>query len=301
MFGAECSIRASRIDKERTIKIGFNLLLWTAHVSEEHFGLFERLKQNGYDGVEVPVLEGDTGHFEKVCKVLKDNGLGVTVVGLVPDEEHNPISGEARNRERALEHFKWTIDCSQVLGAEVICGPFYQPLGVFSGKGPTEEEKQHGAEVHLKAAKYAEQAGVKLAIEPLNRFEAYFLNTTDDAADYARRVGHPHFGILYDTFHANIEEKDPVSCIGRNIEKIKHVHISENDRGIPGKGHIDWPATFKALRSAGYDGWLTIEAFSRALPDLAAATRVWRDFFSSPEDVYTESIKFVKQQWAAAG
>ena len=291
-----------RYCKEKIVmKIGFNLLLWTTHVTEEHFPSLEKLKQAGYDGVEIPVFEGDTAHFEKVSKALNNNALSSTVVAVIPDEEHNPISPEAKHREGAVEYLKWAIDCTQALGADVLCGPFYQPLGVFSGEGPTEEEKRRGTEVHLKVAEYAGQADITLAVEALNRFESYFLNTLDDAADYARRLGHPNFGVLYDTFHANIEEQDPIACIGRNIDYIRHVHVSENDRGIPGRGHIDWPATFKALRSAGYDGWLTIEAFGRALPDLAAATRVWRDFFASPEEVYTESIKFVKRQWAAAG
>ena len=283
------------------MKIGFNMLLWTTHAAEEHFPLFEKLKQAGYDGVEVPVFEGNTAHFEKVGKVLKDNGLASTVVTVIPDEEHNPISTEARYRQGAVEYLKWAIDCAQALGAEVVCGPFYQPLGVFSGKGPTQQEKQCGSEVHLKAAKYAEQAGVTLAIEPLNRFEGYFLNTIDDAADYTRWIGHRHLGVLCDTFHTNIEEKDPIGCISRNIDQVRHVHICENDRGIPGTGHIDWGGTFTALRSAGYDKWLTVEVFGRALPDLAAATRVWRDFFSSAEEVYTKSIKFVREQWASAG
>ncbi len=284
---------------EIRMKIGFNMLLWTTHVTEEHFGLLEKLARAGYDGVEVPVFEGQAAHFEKVSRVLKDNGLGATVVSVIPDEEHNPISSEARHREGAVEYLKWVIDCSAALGADVICGPFYQPLGVFSGKGPTEEEKKRGAEVHRQAAEYACEANIMLAVEALNRFESYFLNLTDDAAAYARRVGHQNFGVLYDTFHANIEELDPIGCIGRNIKHIKHVHISENDRGIPGRGHIDWPGTFKALRSSGYDTWLTIEAFGRILADLAVATRVWRDFFSSPEEVYIEGIKFVKEQLEA--
>jgi D-psicose/D-tagatose/L-ribulose 3-epimerase len=121
-----------------------------------------------------------------------------------------------------------------------------------------------------------------------------------DAAAYVKRVNHPNCGVMFDTFHANIEEKDPVGCISEHIDVIKHVHISENDRGTPGKGHIDWPGTFKALRSGGYDNWLVIEAFGRALPDLAAATRVWRDFFPSRDGVYIEGLKFIKDQWQGA-
>ncbi|MFH1717677.1 MAG: sugar phosphate isomerase/epimerase family protein [Planctomycetota bacterium] len=282
------------------MKIGFNMLLWTGHVTEEDFPLLEDIKKAGYDGVEIPLFAGEPAHFKKVGKAVKDNGLGCTSVTVIPDEEHNPISPDAGNRKRAVEHLKWAIDCSKALGSKILCGPFYQPLGVFSGEAPTEEEKQRAAEVHRKAAELAAKADVTLAVEYLNRFECYFLNTMADAAAYVKRVNHPNFGVMFDTFHANIEEKDPVGCISGNMGIIKHVHISENDRGTPGKGHIDWPGTFKALRSGGYDAWLVIEAFGRALPDLAAATRVWRDFFPSRDGVYTEGLKFIKEQWKAA-
>jgi D-psicose/D-tagatose/L-ribulose 3-epimerase len=282
------------------MKVGFNMLLWTTHVTEEHYPVLDSLSKSGYDGVEIPVFEGDAAHYRELSKVLNDNGLAATTVTVIPDEEHNPISPKAEHRNAGLDYLKWAIDCSQALGAEVICGPFYQPLGAFSGKAASDQERRWGLEVHRKAADYAKQANIILAVEPLNRFEAYFLNLVDDAARYARQVGSSSFGILYDTFHANIEEKDPVGCIGRNIDQIKHVHISENDRGIPGTGHIDWPGTFKELRRCNYDGWLTVEAFGRALPALAAATRVWRDFFSSAEEAYTGSIKFARQQWADA-
>ncbi len=283
------------------MKVGFNMLLWTTHVTQEDLPLLETLKKVGYDGVEIPLFEGDVAHFEKVGKAIKDNGLACTSVTVIPDEEHNPISVDAKNRRGWVEHLKWAIDCSAALGSGVLCGPFYQPLGVFSGEAPTEEEKQRAAEVHGQAAEAAAAANVSLALEFLNRFECYFLNTMADAADYVKRVNHPNVGVLFDTFHANIEEQDPVGCITGHIDVINHVHISENDRGTPGAGHIDWPGTFKALRSGGYDAWLVIEAFGRALPDLAAATRVWRDFFPSRESVYTDGLKFVKEQWEAAG
>jgi D-psicose/D-tagatose/L-ribulose 3-epimerase len=283
------------------MKVGFNMLLWTTHVTEEAFPLLEAIKKVGYDGVEIPLFEGQPEHFEKVGKAIKDNGLTCTSVTVIPDEEHNPVSADAKHRQGAAQHLKWAIDCSAALDSEVLCGPFYQPLGVFTGQPPTEEEKQRAAEVHRQAAELAAKSNVALGVEFLNRFECYFLNTMADAADYVKRVDHPNCGVLYDTFHANIEEKDPVGCISKHIDAINHVHISENDRGTPGKGHIDWPATFKALRSSGYDRWLVIEAFGRALPDLAAATRVWRDFFPDREQVYAEGLSFIKEQWQAAG
>ena len=124
-----------------------------------------------------------------------------------------------------------------------------------------------------------------LAIEPLNRFECYVLNTAAQAAAHVAAVDRPNFGYLYDTFHANIEERDPVGVIGATIGAISHVHISENDRGAPGSGHIDLAAAIRALQAAGYDGWLTVEAFGQALPDLAAATRVWRPLFDTEDEV----------------
>jgi D-psicose/D-tagatose/L-ribulose 3-epimerase len=282
------------------MKTGFNLLLWTTHVTEADFPLLEKLKAAGYDGVEVPLFEGDFSHFERVAGALRDNGLACTTVTVMPDEAHSCISAEAKSRAGALDRLRWAIDCSNVLGSEVLCGPFHQPLAVFSGSGATDDEKRRGAEVHGAAADYAARANLVLAIEPLNRFECYFLNTMAETRDYVERVGRPNFGALYDTFHANIEEKDPIGCIAQAGGVIRHVHVSENDRGAPGRGHVDFPATFRALRRAGYDGWLTVEAFGQALPDLAAATKVWRQFFASPEEVYTVGLKTMREAWASA-
>jgi D-psicose/D-tagatose/L-ribulose 3-epimerase len=199
-----------------------------------------------------------------------------------------------------VDHLAWTIECSEALGSELLCGPFHQELAVFSGEGPSAQEIAWAVEVHRKAADQAAAVGLDLAIEPLNRFECYFLNTMADAKAYVEQVGRPNFGVLYDTFHANIEEQDPVGCIAAAADVIRHVHISENDRGTPGKGHIDFTATARALRAAGYDGWLTIEAFGTALPALAAATKVWRDFFPSREEVYLHGIETLRKAWTSA-
>ncbi len=283
------------------MKTGFNLLLWTTHVTDAHLPLLGKLKAAGYDGVEIPLFEGQIGHFPRLARAVSDHGLACTTVTVLPDEAHSAISPDARSRAGALDHFRWAIDCSVILGSELLCGPFHQPLAVFSGTGPTEAEKARAAEVHRQAAELAAAAGLVLAIEPLNRFECYFLNTMADTRAHVQRVGHPSFGALYDTFHANIEERDPVGAIAETADVIRHVHVSENDRGTPGKGHIDFRATCRALRAAGYDGWLTIEAFGTALPALAAATKVWRPFFPAPEEVYEVGIATIRDAWAAAG
>ena len=283
------------------MKIGFNLLLWTGHVTEENFPVIEKLKAAGYDGVEIPIFDvSDPGHFKKIGQVLRDNGLECTAVTVLPDETHNAISAEAANRQGAIDHLKRVLACAEAAGVRTLCGPYYQVLGQFTGKYPSEEELDHAAEVHRAIAPVAEAAGVKCAIEALNRFESHLLNTMEQAASYVRRVDHPNFGTMYDTFHANIEEKDPLGAIETVFAtgKLNHVHISENDRGTPGRGHIDIPAAIGKLKALGYDGWMTIEAFGGALPDLAAATRVWRDFFPSPDQVYQEGIELIRKAWA---
>jgi D-psicose/D-tagatose/L-ribulose 3-epimerase len=278
------------------MRTGMNFLLWTTHVTEEHFPLFAKLKHTGFDGVELPLFGGDKSHYQKVRKELDNLGLACTTV-TVANPNANPISPDAALRQAGLDHLKWAIEMTALLGGENLCGPYHSPLGVFSGTGPTNEEKSRAADVLRKAAEFAQAHKVTLAIEYLNRFECYFLTTAADAKALVQKVDHPHFRMMYDTFHANIEEK----AIGPTIESIAgsfvHVHISENDRGTPGSGHVHWDETFRALRKVGYDGWMVIEAFGRALPDLAAATKVWRDLFPSPEEVYTKGLQLIKEKW----
>lgn len=283
------------------MKTGFNLLLWTTHVTDAHQALFEPLQALGYDGVEIPLFEGKVEHYQRLGQALRNAGLACTTVTVLPDAAHSAISPDPAAQAGALAHLTWAIECSEALGSEILCGPFHQPLAQFSGTGPTEAERAAAVAVHQQAAERAARSGLVLALEPLNRFEAYFLNTMADTAEHVRRVDRPNFGALFDTFHANIEEQDPAAAIAAAGPAIRHVHVSENDRGTPGRGQIDFVRSFKALRAAGYDGWLTIEAFGQALPALAAATKVWRQFFASPEEVYTVGLQTMREGWAAAG
>jgi D-psicose/D-tagatose/L-ribulose 3-epimerase len=125
----------------------------------------------------------------------------------------------------------------------------------------------------------------------------YHLNTLDQAIRFVDEVGHPNCRIHLDTFHAHIEEKDPADAIRRAGTRIAHVHISENDRGVPGTGSVAWDATFGALRDIDYDGWLTVEAFGNALPRLAAATKIWRPLFDSEEQLAADAYAFLTSKW----
>ena len=280
--------------------LGFNLLLWSTEITEEHFPLFDTLKNVGYDGVELPLFGGTPEQYAVIGGAIRDAGLRSTAVCVMPGEEASCLSSDAAVQDTALDHIKWAVDCVEAAGGEVLCGPFHQPLGVFSGEPPTSDELANLVAVHKRAAAYSESKNIKLSVEPLNRFECYVLNTVADAADVVASVGANNYGLLYDTFHANIEEKDPVGVIAPNLDSINHVHLSENDRGTPGKGHVPWETTLRALKSGGYDGWCTIESFGRALPDLAAATKVWRDFFPSRDEVYRFGHDFLRETWERA-
>lgn len=280
------------------MKIGINLLLWTGHVTEDYVPILQAIKDTGFDGVEIPVFDAsDTGHYRKLGTIMDDIGLKRTAVALIPDEEHSPLSDDAAYRQGAVDHLKAAIDCCSAMGAEMLVGPYYQPLGVFSGEFPSETELSRCADVHRQIAPVARAAGIGLAFEPLNRFEAHLLNTIEQSIAYTNRVGEAGFGVLYDTFHANIEEKDPLAAFHavHTAGALSHIHISENDRGTPGKGHAKIRETIMAAKALDYDGWLTIEAFGRAVPELAAATRVWRDFFPNPEEVYTEGYRYIRE------
>lgn len=276
------------------MKYGMNLLLWSAELSDDLLPVMESLKTMGYDGVEIPLFNLDLDYAAWGNK-LDDIGLQRTAVTIrTPDD--CKISPDPAVRQAGIDASKRALDCCAAVGATHLVGPFHSALGQFSGAGPTAEEWNHSVESMRPVAEYAGQLDIMLGIEPLNRFETYLLNTMADAARYARDVGHPNCGIMYDTFHANIEEKDIRQAIREGGDLICHVHISENDRSTPGSGNVDWTATFAGLQEIGYDGWLVVEAFGLALPELAAATKIWRRMYDSEERLAWDALEFMKNQ-----
>jgi D-psicose/D-tagatose/L-ribulose 3-epimerase len=278
------------------MKIGFNLLLWTTHLDKTHLPTLKALKALSYDGVEVPIFGGDPDYYRGIKAMLDDEGLQSTVVAIVQDEARNPLS--AANEAAGVDYLKWLVDCSVALGAEVLAGPFYQPLATFSGFPLTDEEWGRLIRTQTAMADHAGDA-IMLAVEPLNRFECYALNTCERAAQLVKAVNRPNYGYLFDTFHSNIEEKDAVAAFRATLPQVSHIHISENDRGTPGTGHAPILPVIDAAKAAGYNGWLTVEAFGHALPSIAAATRVWRPLFPSYENVTTEAIALIRRGLAA--
>ena len=279
------------------MKFGMNMLLWTDHISDEHRPIMERLKKMGYDGVEFPIFDHDTKKYAALGRWFDEVGLERTVVTCRLNDD-NPISPDPKVRALGIENSKRILDCTQAVGAKLMAGPFHSALGGFTGSSPTPDEWKWGVESMRAVAEHAGQCGVTLAVEYLNRFECYLLNTAADTARFVRDVGHPNCRMMYDTFHANIEEKDIAQAIRCCSEYTVHVHLSENDRGTPGQGHIPWDLTFDTLKQTGYEGWFVIEAFGLALPALAAATKIWRRMFESEDQLARDGLAFIKSQWA---
>lgn len=275
------------------MKIGMNLLLWTGSVTDEHVPVLEEIAQLGYDGVEFPVFSHDFNTFQKMKGHLDRLGLGSSIVTCVPPEA-NPISDDPAVRKAAVEFMKNSIEVASILGSDIVAGPFTAPVGLLTRCPRTDDEWKHGVEVMQQVAEIAGKANVTLALEALNRFETYFLNTMEDTCRFVDEVGSKNLQVMWDTFHANIEEADQQKALESVGDRLAHVHISENNRAIPGEGHIDYDATFNALKKLNYDGWLTIEAFGTALPELAGATCIWRKMFGSNHELAEKGFNFLK-------
>lgn len=280
--------------------VSINLLCLAGLIEAAHLPHIRRLKELGYDGVEIPVLAGDPAHYAWLAKQLDAIGLRRTSTSVIPDPGVNPLSTDPEIRARAKVHLEWIMECAEALGSESIGGPFHAPIGHFTGSGPSTDEIKFGAAAHHDMAERAERNGYFLSLEPLNRFETHFLNTMDQAASYVRAVDHRAFKIMYDTFHANIEEKSQPAAMQKIAGHMGILHVSENDRGIPGTGHINFAEIFSTAKRTGYDGWLIVEAFGAGLPELAAATRVWRPLFPDFDTLFSQSIDFVRQKWREA-
>jgi len=281
------------------MKVGINLLLWTGNPTEEHLPLFDQIAKWGYDGVEVPVHHYNENIYKAFRSRMDRLGLGATATTVMPMEA-NPISDDAAVRAKGIEHLKRSLEMCAILRCDVMCGPIYSPVGRIVGRARNDDEWNWAAEALAAAAETAEKVGIDLVVEPLNRFETYFLNTLADACALARKVGHRRVKVMIDSFHANIEEKDLFKAYTSVGKLLGHCHISENDRGVPGTGHIDWKTYFSALKTIKYDRWLVVESFSSTVPEIACAASIWRAVSPSKEAVGRGGVKFVRQAWAKA-
>lgn len=280
------------------MKFGVNTYIWSADFTPAHLDLLPRLKAGGFDGVEIPIFRPAQFEAAAIRRGAEAVGLERTAVAsLLP--ELSLISDDADVRRRTVAHIGDAIRAAAELGARLFAGPLYSPVGYLPGRRRTDNEWKRAIEGYQQIGETLDTCDVSLGIEPLNRFETFFLNTAADGAALCDAVNHPRVGLLFDTFHANIEEKHIGAAIRAAGRHIKHFHACENDRGTPGNGHVEWDEVFAALRDIKYDQWLTIESFGFALGDLSAAAAIWRDIEpAGPESIAFEGVKFLRGRMA---
>ena len=277
------------------MQLGVNTLLWGMHFGPEDFHRLPAIKEAGFDGIEFTVFDPKNLPAAAIRRELERVGLEGTAVSIIPAGMHLG-SSDADVRARAREHITMCIRQTVEAGAKQLSGPLFSPVGYRTGVRRTADEWKWAVESWQTLVPVVVDAGVEIAIEPLNRFETYFLNTTADAVTFCDAIGHPSIGLMMDTFHANIEEKalgDALRLAGRHL---KHMHTCENDRGTPGTGHVAWTEIVAALRSIGYDRWLTIESFGFAQGELSAATAIWRDLAPTVDSIAFDGIKYLRSQ-----
>lgn len=277
------------------MKIGINTFLWGVHFGPADFHRLPAIKAGGFDGIEFSLLDPKSFPAAAIRRELERVGLESTAVSVVPGGAHLG-SSDAAARTRAREHITMCIQQTAEAGAKVLSGPLYSPVGYLTGVRRTADEWKWAVEGWQTMAPAAAKAGVEIGIEPLNRFETYFLNTAADGARFCDAVGHPSIGLLFDTFHANIEEKTIGDALRSAAPHLKHLHTCENDRGTPGTGHVAWSEFFDTLKTIGYDRWMTIESFGFSLGELSAAAAIWRDLAPTPDSIAFDGVRFLRAQ-----
>ncbi len=282
------------------MKYGVNLMVWTTKVERQHRSLLASIRDWGFEGVELFLSPEEPADIPFLREELNRIGLERTTCAVLPRDAHLP-SPDRETHRWGLAYLTQCVERTADLEARLMCGPLHSGLGVMTGRRRTKDEWDRAVEGLQQVARRAAALGVTLCVEPLNRFETYFLNTQEDAAHFIDEIGEPNVRVHFDTFHANIEERNPVQALKALATRVGHVHISENDRGIPGSGHVDWRGTMLALKEIGYNGWLTIESFAQPEPQLASAACIWRDLAASGDSLAREGLAFIKGLAAELG
>lgn len=251
-------------------------------------GRVRHLATLGYRAIELPILHPHTAFdLRRARHICTIHRLDV-IVSTAPPPASSLI--EPGQQQAGLEWLRHVVGCAATLGAQTIAGPLCSPVGDLPSSGGRRHYRTAAGPLRELAALAAEEA-ITLAIEPLNRFETDVLGTFGEAAELATETG---CKVCADSFHANIEENDPVAALRQLGPLIGHVHLSENHRGPIGTGHLAWDDWFAALESAGYAGPCVVESFNGVVAEIAQATRMWRALSVSPEDFCARSMDSLK-------
>jgi len=279
------------------MKFGANTQIWTVPFTNADFYLIDKVKQMGFEVIEITLGEIiPPFDVKKMRGCLNSVGLEVTVCGFL-DARHDITSEDLAVREKGKEYLRAAIETCSLIGAKIFCGPLYAEL--FRTRAVSQEQKKKEWNLCIQAlrdvARDAEQAGVVIALEPLNRFETDFINVTDDALKLIREINSSHVKLHLDTFHMNIEEKSIGEAIKKAGKDLYHFHSCENDRGIPGSGHINWKEVVSALKEIGYDRYVIIEGFNPEIEALVKGAHIYRPLAPDQDSFAQKGLNFLKR------
>ena len=275
------------------MKFGIHAGLWMKTWADDPAPIFKIAADIGFDGVELSLLGIGMERAELIGKQAADHGLELTCsTGLGPDAD--PTSSDATVRANAVAVLSEAIQITNALGAGGLAGVVAAPWGVFD---PANKAARAGraAKTLSMLDKVLKDADVTLGIEALNRFESDLTSTAAEACAIARGTGSDRIGVLLDSFHMNIEEKTPSDALRAAGDTLVHYHVSDNDRGVPGSGHYDFPADSKALRDIGYDGWVVAEMFVMAGNPASSDLNIWRDIEPDPTEAAKQTLQYLRK------
>lgn len=275
------------------MKYGVNLMLFGDTVDGDVLDEFERIREIGFDGVEVPVFEPESVDVGAIRERAEEIGLSITCSGALPAGAS--FCGDDEARQTAETFVRGAVGVAAELGSPVVAGPLYKAVGETGGAS-LDEQRAMIPEALRPLCDEAAEAGVRLAFEPLNRFETDLLNTAAQGVEFVEAIGSDGAGLLLDTFHMHIEEKDTSEALrdAAAAGALAHVHSSENDRGIPGTGQVDWEGAAGALWVSDYDGWVVMETFGQGQKAIRRASSLWRPLYPSAEEFMREGLEFVR-------
>ncbi len=270
-----------------------DMRLWGEATGVEQLPVLEMLAALGYEGVEIPVAGQGSSALKLLDVALQDLGLAVTASARLPAAA-NPLSPDSGARAAAVDYLKARLDEAAVLGSKMLCGGLFQAQGIFSGEPPTDREWEWSRRCLREAGEYAADLGITLAIEFQSRFDAHLIKTATDAARMCRDVGLDNMGVVYNTFHAHLEEFNPARALPAAGDLLAHVRLGESHRGELGRGQVQFTETFATLDFLGYQGWLVVEALASGVGPVHPEN-LWRDSFDSREQLSADAIRLVQQ------
>ncbi len=275
------------------MKVGVSAFAWTSSIRCSNLHLVQQVSDYGFDAFEIPMFDPTVLPVAEIRREFEASALDCTICAILP-VGINPICTDRETRRRSLEHLANCVKTAAELGASIVGGPLIAPIGYLPQHRPTKEEWKWAIETFQSLGELLDEAEVTLAIEPVNRSETFFLRKASDAQKLCDAVAHARVGVTLDTFHANIEEQSIPAAVESLGSNLRHLHLSENDRGLLGSGHIDFHEILKAVARTDYKGYLMMEGFGYSRDEPHAPGALWAEEQLSPEEFALQGLAYLK-------